>query len=35
MYLTRQYEKKKAILYKKDVEKIVENYDVFNFPVIE
>ena len=35
MYLTRQYEKKKAILNKKDVEKIVEDYDVFNNPVIE
>jgi|Laugresbdmm110sd_1035091.scaffolds.fasta_scaffold380698_1 hypothetical protein len=35
LYLTRQYEKKKAILNKKDVEKIVEDYDVFNNPVIE
>jgi hypothetical protein len=35
LYLTRQYEKKKAILYKQDVEKIVEDYDVFNNPVIE
>ena len=35
LYLTRQYEKKKAILYKQDVEKIVEDYDDFNNPVIE
>lgn len=36
MYITRNiYEKKMAIIYKKDIDEIVENYDVFNNPIIE
>jgi hypothetical protein len=36
MYLTKSvYEKKMSIIFKKDVEEIVEDYDVFNNPIIE
>ena len=36
MYLTRRaYEKKISIIYKKDIDEIVKNYDVFNNPIIE
>jgi uncharacterized membrane protein SpoIIM required for sporulation len=36
MYLTRKvYEKKMSIIYKNDIEEIVENYDVFNDPKIK
>jgi hypothetical protein len=35
MYLTRNiYEKKMSIFYKKDVEEIVQDYDVFNDPKV-
>jgi hypothetical protein len=35
MYLTRQYEKKMSEIYRKNLQKTVEDYDVFNNPVIE
>jgi hypothetical protein len=36
MYLTKNfYEKKMSIIYKKDVEEIVQDYDVFNDPKVE
>ena len=36
MYLTKRlYEKKMSIIYKNDVEKIVQDYKVFNDPKVE
>jgi hypothetical protein len=35
MYLTSSYQKKMALIYKKDVEKITEDYEVFNNPKVE
>jgi hypothetical protein len=35
MYFTKLYEKKMSVIYKKDVEKITKDYDVFNNPEIE
>jgi hypothetical protein len=36
MYLTKNfYEKKMSIIYKKDIDEIVRNYDVFNDPKVE
>jgi hypothetical protein len=35
MYLTRNHQKKISEIYRKNLEKTVEDYDVFNNPVIE
>jgi hypothetical protein len=35
MYITNAYEKKMSKIYRKNLQKTVEDYDVFNNPVIE
>jgi len=35
MYLTRNHQKKITEIYRKNLQKTVEDYDVFNNPIIE